>query len=251
MIILKTEEEIEKLRRANQIVAKTLSRIVELVEAGITTEELDLTAERMILAEGAKPSFKGYRGFPSALCVSINEEVVHGIPGKRKLKKGDVVKLDLGTNYEGYFGDSAVTVPVGDVSDDVMHLLRSTREALYKGIEQMKEGNYLSDISHAIQKHAEMNGFSVVTDFVGHGIGRAPHEDPQVPNYGPPGQGPKLKAGMVLAVEPMVNVGTHEVKVLSDDWTVVTLDGKLSAHFEHSVAVTKNGPDILSELVQE
>jgi len=250
MIILKSEDEIEKLRRANQIVAMALSKITDMVEIGITTEELDRVAEKMITAEGAKPSFKGYRGFPNALCASINEEVVHGIPSKRKLKKGDVVKLDLGTNYEGYFGDSAVSVPVGGVSEDVMHLLKATREALYKGIEQMKEGNRLSDISHAIQQHAEMNGFSVVTDFVGHGIGRSPHEDPQVPNYGPPGQGPKLKAGMVLAIEPMVNVGTHEVKVLSDDWTVVTLDGKLSAHFEHSVAVTKNGPDILSELVR-
>jgi methionyl aminopeptidase len=247
MIILKSEEEIEKLRIANQILANVLKKLEVMVEVGITTRELDRTAEEMILAEGAKPSYKGYRGFPSALCASINHEVVHGIPGDRALTNGDIIKLDLGTEVDGYYGDSAMTVAVGEVPDSTLKLMRVTKEALYKGIEQMKKGNRLSDISNAIQRHAEGNGFSVVTDFVGHGIGRAPHEDPQVPNYGPAGQGPELKPGMVFAVEPMVNCGTHEVKVLDDGWTVVTKDEQLSAHFEHSVAITENGPDILSE----
>jgi len=246
MIILKSEEEIEKLRIANQILARALKKLGNMVEAGVTTGDLDRTAEEMIRADGAKPSFKGYRGFPGTLCTSINDEVVHGIPGDRALKNGDIIKLDLGTEVDGYYGDSAMTIAVGDVPESTLKLMRVTEEALYKGIDQMHTGNRLSDISNAIQRHAEGNGFTVVTDFVGHGIGRAPHEDPQVPNYGPAGQGPELKAGMVLALEPMVNCGTHEVEVLDDGWTVITKDKELSAHFEHSIAITENGPDILS-----
>ncbi len=249
MIILKSPEEIEKMRIANQIVARALKTLKEMVKPGMTTEELDRAAEEIILAAGARPSFKGYRGFPASLCASINSEVVHGIPGKRRLKEGDIISLDLGTEYEGYYGDAAITVAVGKVSPEANRLMDVTRESLYKGIEQAKEGKHLSDISHAIQAHAEAAGFSVVTDFVGHGIGTKPHEDPQVPNYGPKGVGPILKSGMVLAIEPMINAGTHYVEVLDDDWTVVTRDGKLSAHFEHSIAITRNGADVLSELV--
>jgi len=249
MIILKSDEEVEKLRIANQIVAKALNKIKNMVEEGITTLELDAVAEEVIRSEGAKPSFKGYRGFPNALCSSINEEVVHGIPSDRKLKKGDVIKLDLGSQYEGFCGDSAISVPVGTVSDELELLMKTTKEALYKGIEKASPGNHLSDIGHAVQVHAEGNGFSVVRDFVGHGIGRSPHEDPQIPNYGTAGSGLLLKEGMVFAIEPMVNIGTHEVDVLDDKWTVVTKDRKISSHFEHSVAITKDGPDILSELI--
>ncbi len=247
MINIKSNEEIEKMRTANQIVAKSLGKLSEMASENTTTDELDRAAEEMILKEGARPSFKGYRGFPNALCVSINEVVVHGIPGKKKLKNGDIVSLDLGAEYEGYYGDAAITCSVGEVSDEAKRLMKVTREALFKGIENAKAGNHLSDISNAIQKMAESAGFSVVTDFVGHGIGTSPHEDPQIPNYGPKGQGPILKKGMVLAIEPMVNAGSWQVNVLDDKWTVVTEDGRLSAHFEHSVAITDNGPDILSE----
>ena len=249
MINIKTDEEIEKMRIANQIVAKSLKKLTEMVCENTTTDELDKAAEEMILKEGARPSFKGYRGFPSALCVSVNEVVVHGIPSKKKLKKGDIVSLDLGTEYEGYYGDAAITCSVGEVTDEAKRLMKVTRDALYKGIENAKAGGHVSDISHAIQQMAESAGFSVVTDFVGHGIGTSPHEDPQIPNYGPKGQGPILKKGMVLAIEPMVNAGNWQVNVLDDKWTVVTEDGRLSAHFEHSVAITDNGPDILSELI--
>ncbi|MBI5638384.1 MAG: type I methionyl aminopeptidase [Nitrospinae bacterium] len=247
MIIIKTPEEIEKMRVANQIVAKALLKLKEMVKPGVTTAELDRVAEESIRGAGARPSFKGYKGFPAALCASVNEVVVHGIPGKRKLQEGDIIGLDLGAEYEGYYGDAAITLPVGKISPEAERLLRVTREALYKGIGWMTEGNRLSDISHAVQTHAEAAGFSVVTDFVGHGIGTAPHEDPQVPNYGPAGQGPILKRGMVLAIEPMINAGTRPVQVLDDEWTVVTRDRKLSAHFEHSIAITEDGPDILSE----
>ncbi len=248
MINIKTGEEIEKMRMANRIVARTLVELKEMVREGTTTLELDKVAEEMLRKEGANPSFKGYRGFPNSLCASINSEVVHGIPCGRKLKSGDIISLDLGAEVEGYYGDAAVTYPVGRSSDEAEKLMRITRESLYEGIRQMCKGNRLSDISNAIQRHAEANGFSVVTAFVGHGIGTKPHEDPQVPNYGPPGQGVSLKKGMVLAIEPMVNAGGSQVMVLDDNWTVVTSDGRLSAHFEHSVAITENGPDILSEL---
>lgn len=247
MIIIKTPEEIEKMRIANQIVVAALLKLKEMVKPGITTAEMDRVAEESIRNAGARPSFKGYKGYPASLCASINEVVVHGIPGGRKLREGDIIGLDLGAEYEGYYGDAAITLPVGKISPEAERLLRVTREALYKGIERMKEGNRLSDISHAVQTHAEAAGFSVVTDFVGHGIGTAAHEDPQVPNYGPAGQGPILKRGMVLAIEPMINAGKHAVQVLDDEWTVVTRDRKLSAHFEHSIAITETGPDILSE----
>ncbi|MBI3793344.1 MAG: type I methionyl aminopeptidase [Nitrospinae bacterium] len=249
MIILKSPDEIEKIRAANRIVASALASLKEMVCAGLTTGELDRVAEDLIRSAGARPSFKGYRGFPASLCVSLNNEVVHGIPGKRKLKEGDIVSLDLGAELNGFYGDAAITVPVGKVTDEATRLMTATRESLYKGIEQMVEGNRLSDVSHAVQKHAEAAGFSVVTDFVGHGVGTSPHEEPQVPNYGPAGTGPVLKRGMVLAIEPMINAGTSDVEVLGDRWTVVTRDGRLSAHFEHSIAVTANGPDVLSEPV--
>jgi len=194
------------------------------------------------------PAFKGYRGFPASICVSVNEQIVHGIPGKRRLKEGDIVSLDLGVKLDGFFGDAAITVPVGKIDPESQKLLRVTKEALYKGIEQAQLGRRLSDISHAIQSWVEKHGFSVVRDFVGHGIGKNLHEEPQIPNFGRPNFGPRLKEGMVLALEPMVNTGSHEVKILDDGWTAVTADGSRSAHFEHSIAVTKDGPLILSEL---
>jgi methionyl aminopeptidase len=248
MIILKSPDEIEKIRAANKIVARALESLKEMIRPGMTTADLDRAAEDIIRSSGARPAFKGYRGFPASLCVSLNDEVVHGIPGKRRLKEGDIVSLDLGAELDGYYGDAAITVPVGNVSAEAAKLMEVTREALYKGIAQMREGNHLSDISHAVQTHAEAAGFSVVTDFVGHGVGTSPHEDPQVPNYGKPGSGPILKRGMVLAIEPMVNAGSSAVEVLEDEWTVVTCDGRLSAHFEHSVAITAAGPDVLSGL---
>jgi methionyl aminopeptidase len=248
MIILKTPEEIEKLRTANLIVARTLAKLEKMIEAGITTLELDSEAEKSVRAEGARPSFKGYKGFPNALCASLNHEVVHGIPSNRKLKNGDIIKLDLGTEYEGYYGDAAVSVAVGKVPGRARKLMETTREALNKGIEQARAGNHLSDISHAVGSFAESRGFSVVKDYVGHGIGKSPHEDPQIPNFGPSGKGPLLKEGMVLAIEPMINCGTYRVELLEDNWTVVTKDRELSAHFEHSIAITASGPDVLSEL---
>jgi len=234
------------MREANRIVARTLRILAENLTPGITTLELDEIAEREIRASGATPAFLGYRGYPASLCISINEEVVHGIPGSRQIKSGDVVSMDLGTFYEGFCGDSAMTVAVGEVPGPTKKLISVTKEALEQGIKAMRVGNRLYDISAAIQRHVEANGFSVVRQFVGHGIGREMHEDPQIPNYGKPGTGVRLKEGMVFAIEPMVNMGGWEVKVLDDDWTVVTLDGSLSAHFEHSVAVTSDGPDILS-----
>jgi methionyl aminopeptidase len=219
------------------------------VRAGVTTDELDALAEAEILARGAKPAFKGYRNYPKTLCASVNEQVVHGIPSKRKLKEGDIIGLDLGAIVDGFYGDSAVTVMIGEVSDKTAKLVRVTEEALMIGIEQAIVGRRLSDISHAIQRHVEGAGYSVVTEFVGHGIGRQLHEEPQVPNYGRPGQGPRLQTGMVLAIEPMVNMGGSAVRVLDDRWTAVTADGSLSAHFEHTIAVQASGPaKILSRL---
>ncbi len=246
MIYLKSKEEIEKIKRSCRLVAQTLRLLKEVIGPGITTRELDRMAEEYILRHGGKPAFKGYRGYPASLCVSVNEEVVHGIPGKRRLKEGDIVSLDLGVVMDGYYGDAAITVAVGKISERARRLLEVTEEALYKGIEQARPGNRLTDISHAIQKHVEGAGFSVVRDFVGHGIGRQLHEEPQVPNFGPPNQGPRLQVGMVLAIEPMVNTGTWRVKILPNGWTVVTEDGGLSAHFEHTVAITEEGPLILS-----
>jgi methionyl aminopeptidase len=219
-----------------------------MIVPGITTKELDRVAEEYILLKGARPAFKGYRGFPATLCISVNEEVVHGIPSQRRLKEGDIVSLDVGANFVGYFGDAAITLPVGEVDPKAERLLEVTEKALYIGIEKAKVGNRLFDISYAIQSWVESHGFSVVRDFVGHGIGRDLHEEPQIPNFGIPHQGPRLEKGMVFALEPMVNEGTSAVRVLSDGWTVVTIDGKRSAHFEHTIAITEDGAEILSIL---
>jgi len=249
MIILKTPDEIEVMAKASRVVAETLVVLKKAVRAGVTTDELDALAEAEILAREAKPAFKGYRNYPKTLCASVNEQVVHGIPSKRKLKEGDIIGLDLGAIVDGFYGDSAVTVMIGEVSDKTVKLVQVTEEALMLGIEQAMVGHRLSDISHAIQRHVEASGYSVVTEFVGHGIGRQLHEEPQVPNYGRPGQGPRLQAGMVLAIEPMVNLGGSAVRVLDDRWTAVTADGSLSAHFEHTIAVQASGPArILSQL---
>jgi len=249
MVILKSAEEIEKLRKSNYIVAEVLEGLRELIKPGISTRELDVYAEEMVRERGAVPAFKGYMGYPASLCTSVNAEVVHGIPSDRVLKEADIVSMDFGALYRGYYGDSAITVPVGKVSSVAVKLMKITNEALYKGINEAKAGNRLGDISAVVQNHVEDAGFSVVRDFVGHGIGRNLHEDPQIPNYGLRGRGIELKNGMVFAIEPMVNEGTFKVKVLKDGWTVVTSDGKLSAHFEHTVAITENGPVILSRLV--
>jgi methionyl aminopeptidase len=248
MIIIKSSREIEQLRRPNAIVAEVLQRLRKAVVAGITTRELDQIAEEVILSMGAVPAFKGYRGFPASLCASINEQVVHGIPNQRRLKEGDIVSLDVGASLNGYFGDAAITLPVGSVDPEAQRLLEVTERALTLGIEKARKGNRLFDISHAIQGWVESQGFSVVRDFVGHGIGKSLHEEPQIPNFGSPHQGPRLEEGMVFALEPMVNEGTYEIKILSDGWTVITADRKRSAHFEHTIAITDGNPEILTVL---
>jgi len=253
MILLKSPEELAIMREANRIVAEILEEVCAAVRPGITTDELDRLAEELTYKKGAKPAFKGYspRGvvYPKSLCVSINEEVVHGIPSRRKLKPGDIVGLDFGVVYKGFFGDSARTVAVGDISEKAARLMRVTREALYAAIEQARVGNRISDIGTAVEQMAGEAGFAVVQEFAGHGIGRSLHEDPQVPNYFRRGMAnPRLQPGMVLAIEPMVNEGTAQLRILDDGWTAVTADGKLSAHFEHSVAIREDGPEILSEL---
>jgi methionyl aminopeptidase len=246
VIVCKSASEIERMRAANRLVADILAELATMVRPGVTTLDLDQAAEKLVRDAGAEPAFKGYRGYPSTLCASINEQVVHGIPSARKLVEGDIVSLDMGVKLNGFYGDSAVTVPVGRVGDDVLALLRVTQEALEKGISQVRPGGRVSDIGHAIQRHVEANGFSVVREFVGHGIGSSLHEEPQIANYGEPGRGPRLAEGMVMAIEPMVNMGRPAVKVLADGWTAVTRDGSLSAHFEHTVAVTKNGAMVLT-----
>ena len=246
MIICKSPAELEKMRAANQLVAQVLEGLAAMVAPGISTADLDAAAESKVRAAGAEPAFKGYRGYPATLCASVNEQVVHGIPNRQPMKSGDIISLDMGVKLDGYYGDSAVTVPVGSVSDEVTRLLRVTQEALEAGIAQVKVGGRISDIGHAIQKYVEAQGFSVVREFVGHGIGASLHEEPQIANYGEPGRGPRLAEGMTLAIEPMVNMGKAPVKVLSDGWTAVTKDGSLSAHFEHTVAVTKDGPLVLT-----
>ncbi|MBM3319821.1 MAG: type I methionyl aminopeptidase [Candidatus Eisenbacteria bacterium] len=246
MIILKRDEEIERMRESGAIVASALRLAAEKIAPGVTTEELDELIAAHIRSRGAEPSFKGYNGYPASICASINEEVVHGIPGNRALKEGDIVGIDVGAYKNGFHGDSAATFPVGEIGDEAKRLLDATRAALYKGIEMARPGNCLGDISHAVQSEVEAQGFSIVRKLVGHGIGRNMHEDPQVPNYGRPGKGVRLREGMVLAIEPMVNAGGPDVRFLEDDWTVVTADRSLSAHFEHTVAVRKNGPDILT-----
>ncbi len=246
MIYLKSRQEIEIMREAGRIVAETHNLLREAIKPGITTKKLDELAEAYIIECGAVPAFKGYGGFPASVCTSINHEVVHGIPGLKTLENGDIISIDIGAVYDGYYGDSAKTHGVGQICDDAQKLIDVTRQSFYEGIKYAYEGNRLSDISHAIQTYVEARGFSVVRNYVGHGIGANMHEEPQIPNYGPPGKGPRLQAGMVLAIEPMINMGTYEVKVLSDGWTVVTLDGKHSAHYEHTVAITQGEPEILT-----
>ena len=247
MIICRTAAELEKMRAAGRLVGQVLTALAAKVAPGVTTADLDAIAEGLIVDAGAIPAFKGYHGYPATICASVNDEVIHGIPsGKRVLEAGDVVSIDVGAALGGYYGDSAVTLPVGLVSEEAARLLRVTDESLYKAIDTVKPGGRVSDIGHAVQKHVEAHGFSVVREFVGHGIGQAMHEEPQVPNYGEPGRGPRLAEGMVLAIEPMVNAGKPAVKVLSDGWTAITRDRSLSAHFEHTVAVTADGPWILT-----
>jgi methionyl aminopeptidase len=248
MIILKSLQEIEKIRKACLIVADVLEALSGMVRPGITTQALDEFAERYIVAAGAKPAFKGYRGYPKTLCTSVNNEVIHGIPSKGTvLKQGDIISIDVGTIVDGFYGDAAITVPVGAITPEAERLLRVTEESLLRGIAKAQAGNRLYDISHAVQSHVESNGYSVVREFVGHGIGRSLHEDPQLPNFGDPGQGPKLKPGMVLAIEPMVNVGGYATVTQEDNWTAITADGSLSAHFEHTIAVMPDGPWILTK----
>lgn len=248
MIILKSHQEIEKIRQACLIAADVLQGVRDLVRPGVTTMELDEFAERLIRQAGARPAFKGYRGYPRTICTSVNDQIVHGIPSRGvTLKDGDIISIDVGTILDGYFGDAAVTIPVGQVAADADSLIRTTEESLLRGIGAAEVGNRLYDISYAIQSCAEAKGFSVVRDFVGHGIGRDLHEDPQVPNFGARGQGPRLRAGMVLAIEPMINAGGSATVVREDGWTAVTADGSLSAHFEHTVAITDAGPQILTK----
>jgi methionyl aminopeptidase len=247
VIVCRSAAELERMHRAGRLVGEVLTELAGLVKPGVTTGELDATAERRIVAAGATPAFKGYHGYPATICASINEQVIHGIPsGTRVLEEGDIISIDVGAALDGYFGDSAVTLPVGRVSSEAARLLTVTEESLFKAIEQVRPGGRISDVSHAVQRHVEAHGFSVVREFVGHGIGQKMHEEPQVPNYGEPGRGPRLAEGMVLAIEPMVNAGKPAVKVLSDGWTAVTRDRSLSAHFEHTVAVTAGGPWILT-----
>jgi methionyl aminopeptidase len=248
MITCKSKRELSYMRDAGRVVAQTFVEMAKAAKAGVTTEELDRLAEDFIIKRGAKPAFKGLYGFPATICASVNEEVVHGIPGLRKLKDGDIISIDIGAEINGYFGDSAVTYPVGDVNSEATRLLKATEEALCRGISLARAGNRLSDISNAVQTCAESHGYSVVRDYVGHGIGSSMHEEPQLPNFGKPGRGPRLKEGMTLAIEPMVNMGAFDVRTLSNKWTVVTLDTKLSAHFEHTVAITDDEPEILTKL---
>jgi len=246
MVSLKSSKEIEKLKVSNQMVAHILTILQGKVKPGVTTSELDNLAENLTKQYSAKPALKGYRGFPYSICASVNSQVVHGFPNSVPLKEGDILSIDFGVLYDGYYGDSALTLPVGEIAPETGRLLQITEDALYLGIEQARYGNRLSDISHAIQSHVELNGCSVVRKFVGHGIGKELHEDPQIPNYGKPGYGIRLQPGMTIAIEPMVNMGGCDVETLEDGWTAVTKDGSLSAHFEHTVAIMDNGPDILS-----
>lgn len=246
MIIGKSKRELEKMRAAGRLVGQVREHLRALVKPGITTMELDREAEKMIRDAGALPTFKGYNGFPYSICASVNEQIVHGFPSEYVLKEGDIFSIDCGVTLEGFVGDTATTVPVGNVDEEKQRLMRVTEECLDRAILQCVAGNHLGDIGWAVQQHAEANGYTVVRDYVGHGIGRRMHEDPQIPNYGRPGLGPKIKNGYVFAIEPMVNQGSHFTKVLSDGWTVVTIDGKPSAHFEHTIAITEEGPEVLT-----
>ncbi|MCT8136455.1 type I methionyl aminopeptidase [Anaerobacillus sp. CMMVII] len=247
MIICKTPRELDIMRVAGKIVALTHQELQKYIKPGITTKELDSIAEKFIRQHDAIPSFKGYNGFTGSICASVNEELVHGIPGDRLLKNGDIISIDIGAKYNGYHGDSAWTYAVGEISDETQKLLDVTEQSLYKGLEEAKPGERLSNISHAIQTYVESYGFSVVREYVGHGIGQNLHEDPQIPHFGPPNKGPRLKPGMVLAVEPMVNAGKRYVRTLPDNWTVVTTDGKMCAHFEHTIAIVETGYEILTK----
>jgi len=246
VIICRSQAEIDKLRRVNQLVGRILAELKQLAGPGVTTRDIDRVAEERVREAGAEPAFKGYHGYPNTICASLNDQVVHGIPSDRKLVEGDVLSIDMGAKLDGFYGDSAVTVAIGRVSPEAASLLKVTEEGLLRGIEAVKPGARVSDIGAAVQEHVEQHGFSVVREFVGHGIGTALHEEPQIANYGPAGRGPRLSEGMVLAIEPMVNAGKPAVKVLADGWTAVTRDGSLSAHFEHTVVVTKDGCEILT-----
>lgn len=246
MIPIKSGKDLDMLRKSGKILAKVMRRLEGLIKVNISTGEIDQLAEKLILEEGAASAFKGYKGFPANICTSVNEEIVHGIPDSRRIKEGDILSLDLGINYKGYFSDLAVTLPVGKVDPQIKKLIEVTREALSVGIKQARQDNHLSDISCAIQDYVESNGFSVVKQFVGHGIGQSLHEEPEIPNFGLPHRGAMLKSGMVLAIEPMVNMGTWEAEILDNGWTAVTKDRMPSAHFEHTVAITESGPEILT-----
>jgi methionyl aminopeptidase len=247
VIVCRSTAELERMRTAGRLVGDIITQVAAKVAPGVSTADLDDLAEKLIADAGATAAFKGYHGYPATICASINDEVIHGIPSARRiLNEGDIISIDIGASVDGYYGDSAVTLPVGQVSEEAATLLRVTDEALYKAIERVRPGSRVSDIGHAVQRYVEAYGFSVVREFVGHGIGQRMHEEPQVPNYGEPGRGPRLAEGMVLAIEPMVNAGKPAVKVLADGWTAVTRDRSLSAHFEHTVAVTANGPWILT-----
>lgn len=249
MIIGKSQKELEKMRAAGQLVGTVLRELRALAQPGVSTLEIDQAAEKMIRDAGALPTFKGYHGFPYSICASVNEQVVHGFPSTYRLQEGDIFSIDCGVTLEGFVGDTATTVPIGKVSDDLLQLIKVTDECLDLAIEQCWPGKRLGDIGWAVQSHAEGHGYSVVREYVGHGIGRKMHEDPQIPNYGKPGQGPKIKAGYVFAIEPMINLGGHHTKVLQDGWTVVTLDGRASAHSEHTIAITEEGPEVLTRVL--
>jgi methionyl aminopeptidase len=251
MIIGKSRKEIEKMRSAGQLAGQVLQALRGMIEPGITTLEVDAVAEKLIRDAGAQPTFKGYNGFPYSICASVNEQVVHGFPSTYKLKEGDIFSIDCGATLYGFVGDTAATIPVGRVTEECLKLIRITEECLELAIEQCRVGNHVGDIGWVVQQHAEAEGYSVVRDYVGHGVGRRMHEDPQIPNYGFPGKGPKIKQGYVFAVEPMINLGAHATKVLADGWTVVTLDGRPSAHSEHTIAITENGPEVLTRVAQE
>jgi methionyl aminopeptidase len=251
MIIGKSRKELEKMRAAGRLIGLVREELRGMVVPGITTLELDRAAEKMIRDGGALPTFKGYHGFPYSICASVNEQVVHGFPSNYKLKEGDIFSMDLGATLAGYVGDTATTIPVGEVSEELLQLIQVADECLERAIEQCRAGRHLGDIGWAVQEHAERHGYSIVRDYVGHGIGRKMHEDPQIPNYGTPGKGAKIKNGYVFAVEPMINLGTHQTKVLADGWTVVTLDGRPSAHCEHTIAITEEGPEVLTRVTQE
>jgi methionyl aminopeptidase len=246
MIIGKSQKEIDRMRVSGRLVGRVLQELRAMIRPGLTTIEVDATAEKMIRDAGAYPTFKGYNGFPFSICASVNEQVVHGFPSSYELQEGDIFSIDVGVTLDGFVGDTAATIPVGTVSEERLRLIRVTEECLQLAIEQCRVGNHLGDIGWAVQSHAETHGYSVVRDYVGHGIGRRMHEDPQIPNYGKPGKGPKIKRGYVFAVEPMINLGVHQTRTLKDGWTVVTIDGQPSAHAEHTIAITEEGPEVLT-----